>query len=246
MRLLYKPLINLALRSIARPFSGLIPQKYWFPVTGVITVKLPEGKKIRMQCNPTSYVAKALFWEGVDGYGFNVVRIFIELVKEAQVFVDIGANIGYFSLVASAFNPPLRVVSFEPLPAAHHYLKANADLNQFVNITAEQRALSDEEGEVQFFASKNPKFLEVEHQLTSTGSLDKGQAARTDLLEAIQIKTETLDHYVEQHKLPRIDLIKLDAEASEHLVLAGADRVLAEQKPVVICEVLPGKIEERI
>ena len=45
---------------------------------------------------------------------------------------------------------------------------------------------------------------------------------------------------------PRVDLVKLDTEATEHLVLAGASKMLSEDKPVIFCEVLPGKVEKEI
>ena len=239
-KIIYKPFINSAIRSIARPLSGMIPDSYKFPVTGIIKVKAPGGKRFRMHCNPTSYVAKQLFWEGMEGFEKSVSHFFVDLVKEADVFMDVGANIGYYSLLAAAINPRLEIISFEPAPAAFRYLKANMYLNHFVNITPVQLAISDTEGEAEFYISKNPKFVDIEeHHLTSTGSFDKEQADRTDLLELVQVKTLTLDGYAERYSIPKVDLIKLDTEATEHLVLSGASKILSEDRPVFFCEVLP-------
>ncbi len=246
-KILYNPVVNTILRTVARPFSTLIPEGYKFPVTGVIKVKVSGGHPILIRCNPTSFVARKLFWGGMDGFEQTMARLFASLAKEAHVFLDVGANIGYYSLLASAINPSLKIVSFEPAPAVYKYLKANKELNNFVNLRAEQLAMSDQAGELEFFISRNPKYVHIaEDHLTSTGSFDKIQADRTFLLESVKVKTTTLDAYVAQHQIPRVDLIKLDTEATEHLVLAGAPSVLSEHKPVIFCEVLPGKVEQEI
>ena len=246
MRLLYAPPVNRALRTALRPAAGLIPEAYRFPVTGVIQVEVEPGTTIRLACNPTSYLAKVLFWEGVRGFEYNVVRVFIDLAKRAKRFVDVGANIGYYSLVAAAVNPAIEVVSFEPMPAAFRYLKRNLALNGFEHVKAEEVALSDVEGSATFFVAKNPKFTDVEHHLGGMSSLDAEQAVRAGEAEEVEVKTDTLDHYVQNKLQKNIDLLKLDTEATEHLVLRGAEHVLASHRPVVFCEVLPGKIEKEL
>jgi FkbM family methyltransferase len=187
-----------------------------------------------------------LFWKGCTGFEYNIVRIFVELVQEARVFLDVGANIGYYSLLATAYNPEIRILSFEPLPSAFHYLQKNLELNQCTHATPLDWALSDTVGTATFFASKKTKFLEVEHHLTSTGSLDRRQAERSVVVESFEVKTETLDHVAATHLNASVDLLKLDTEASEDRVLAGAQKVLAMNRPIIFCEVLPGKIEKHL
>ena len=246
MRLLYHPPVNNALRTVLRPAARLIPEPYRFPATGVIQVEIEPGVKVRLACNPTSYLAKVLFWEGVHGFEYNVVRVFIELARLSKTFVDVGANIGYYSLVAAAVNPSIEVVSFEPMPSAFLYLKRNLALNGFEHVTAEKIALSDEKGEAAFFVSKNPKFRDVKHHLGGMSSFDAEQAGRVGETEKIKVKTDTLDHYAENEFHVGIDLLKLDTEATEHLVLRGAEEVLASHRPIIFCEVLPGKIEKEL
>lgn len=246
MRILYRPAVNRTLRSLLKPFSGWIPGRYRFPVTGVIKVRLPQGKEIRLASNPTSYVAKMLFWEGPQGYEYNVFRVLSELVKDADTFIDVGANIGYYSVVAATCNPGLQVVSFEPLPSAYHYLRKNVYLNHLVNVTPLQMAVSDSVGSLRFFASRNPKFPYVEHHLTGTGSLDREQASLTHLLDSIDVDSVTLDHYTKRHGFPKVDLMKIDVEANEHRVLSGAERILSRDRPIVFCEVLSNRVEGEI
>ncbi len=246
-RLLYNPIVNKTLRTAARPFSALIPEQFKFPVTGVIKVDVPGGQFIRIRCNPTSFVARKLFWHGMDGFERTMARLFTGLIKDADVFFDIGANIGYYSLLACAINKELQVFSFEPAPSVFAYLESNKEINEFDRMQPQQMAMSDQDGHLEFFVSKNPKFVGIaEHHLTSTGSFDKVQADRTSILESVKVQATTLDTYVAQNGVSKIDLIKLDTEATEHLVLAGAQHVLTNHRPIIFCEVLPGKVEKEI
>ena len=246
-KIIYTPAVNRLLRTVARPLASFMPDALKIPVTGVIQVRIPGGQQFKMRCNPTSYVAKRLFWDGMQGFESSMTDLFIALAKQSRVFFDVGANIGYYSLLAAAVNADLRVVSFEPVPSPFLYLQESIALNVFDAVMPVNRAVSDKEGELEFYFSKNPKFVGiVEHHLTSTGSLNKQQATRTDLLEHVKVNTITLDTFKKNHNIPSIDLIKLDTEATEHLVLAGAQHILSKDKPIFFCEVLPGKVEQEI
>ena len=245
-KILYHPVVNKVLRSAARPFAPVIPEQLKFPVTGIIKVKVPGGRSIKIKCNPTSFLARRLFWGGIAGFEQTMAQLFIRLIKQANTFLDIGANIGYYTLLASTINPDVKIISFEPAPSVFLYLKSNIELNGN-RATAVQKAISDKEGELEFFVSRNPKYVGIaDHHLTSTGSFDKVQADRTTLLESVKVDTITLDRFVQVEGLNNIDLVKLDTEATEHLVLAGGRQVFSEQKPTIFCEVLPGKVEQAI
>ena len=144
-KLLYTPSINKTVRELAKPFSGLIPEKYKFPVTGAITVRTPTGESFLLRCNPTSYVAKRVFWDGMSGFETGMTELFIQLVRQSTLFLDVGANIGYYSLLAAAVSPETRVIGFEPVPSPHMYFKSSITLNGFDTVTAEQLAVSNEE-----------------------------------------------------------------------------------------------------
>ncbi len=241
MHPIYHPAVNRVVRTALRPVAGLLPRRLRFPVTGTIRVKLEGGRSFSLACNPTSYVAKVLFWEGVRGFEYDLFRIFRALIRSARTFLDVGANIGYYSLAAATLNPEVRVASFEPLPSAFRFLRRNIEINGFTNVTPEMLALSDAEGETTFFVSRNPKFVDVVHNLASTGALDRDLAARSELVEAIPVRTDTLDHYVAMRFREKVDLVKLDAEGSEGRILAGGATVLREHRPIILCEVLPGE-----
>ena len=247
MLFLYHPKTNTLVRSVLKPFSGIIPSKFKFPINGTFPIKLDNKVSITLTTNPTSFLARLLFWDGVTGFEYETVRIFMELVKKSNCFFDIGANIGYYSLVAAAFNPKAKIVGFEPLPAANKFFKLNVQHNRFNNVTVEQMALSNFSGKAQFSAIKNPKFSDVDDQLAGDGGLSEKFSGTRSVFK-FEVQVETLDDYIKTHlkQGEKIDLIKLDTEASEHLVLGGAKTVLTEHRPIIQCEVLPGQIENEL
>ena len=225
----------------------MLPEKLHFPVNGSFILSLGEAKKIRVNTNPTSYLSRLLFWQGIKGFEYHSIRIFIELAKKSSIFFDIGANIGYYSLVSKAFNKAIRVIGFEPMPAANKYFKMNVESNDFNNITVEDFALSNFQGDATFYAIKNPKFPEIADHLSGDGGLSSKQSGARSV-ESFKVKCITLDEYIKMKLKPddKIDLIKLDTEASEHLVLQGAKNVLANHRPIILCEVLHDHIEAEL
>lgn len=245
MLFIYRPKINLILRTVMKPFSSIIPSKYHIPVNGSFNIDLGEGKRINLLVNPTSFLGRLLFWKGVKGFEYKSVRVFIELAKKSEVFFDIGANIGYYSLVAAAFNNKLKIIGFEPSPSAFKFFKKNIENNKFKNIKLETTALSDSVGKTTFFAVKSKKFLDIPDHLNGDGTINLENVG-SSLIEKFDVKTNTLDNYIRQNNISKIDLIKIDTEASEHLVFSAGHKVLKEYKPIVLCEVIPNKIEKEL
>ncbi|MEQ9105640.1 MAG: FkbM family methyltransferase [Rhodothermales bacterium] len=228
------------------PFKSFVPEKYQFPVDGLLNVPVPGMSPLLLHVNPTCYQGKVLFWKGLNGFEPGMQVWFRRLAEQADSFFDVGANIGLYSLLAVKYNPKIKVVSFEPLPAAFTYLKRNALANQAVNVDAYQIALSDASGASEFHFSLNPKFLFVEDQLVSTGSLDEVQGYRTERRMAIPVTLQTLDDFMDAYRGHGIDLIKIDTEATEHMVIKGARKTFGTHRPIVFCEVLPNRVEAEI
>ncbi|MEP0986903.1 FkbM family methyltransferase [Ekhidna sp.] len=197
-----------------------------------------DQKEIKIETNQTSYLTQLVFWN--SPLSFEYTPIFIELSKRISCFWDIGANIGYYSLIASSVNPEVEVVAFEPAPEPLHFLKKNVELNS-LNIQVSSLALSDKEGEIVFYEVKNKKYTYLKYNLAgegNTGSLTEGRNFSKTLVE-----TTTIDKFHEGFKKP-IDLIKIDTEGTEHLILANASKVINQFKPIIICETLFNKIEK--
>jgi len=210
------------------------------PPSGIIKVGISKDVYFKMATNQTSYVTNLLYWKGPDS--FEYTPIFKELIPSCNVFIDIGANTGYYSLLAASINHSIKVYAFEPAQGPLHYLKINTQLNNLgKQISVYPLALSKESGEVKFYEVRNKKYSYLPHNLGGVGSLkeDSSKAAYT-------VKTETLDHFILEKSIARVDLIKIDTEGTENLILTGAEETLFKFHPIVICETLFNKIEDKL
>jgi FkbM family methyltransferase len=243
MKLIYSRTPNKIVSTFLKPFGSVLPKKLWFPVYGNYTIKLDDTHSIRMNCNPTSFLGRLLFWGGVQAFEFKTVRIFRELIKKSDTFLDIGSNIGYYSLVAASYNPQIRIWAFEPLPAAVKYLRKNIASNGYNNITVVQKALSETKGNIRFYSVRNPKFDKIEDHLSGDGTINPDNAG---VGEQFEVETISLDNFVTEAGIQRVDFIKIDTEASEHLVFQSGMNVLKTHRPIIQCEIIPGLIEEKL
>lgn len=210
------------------------------PPSGIIKVSIQKDVHFKMATNQTSYVTKLLYWNGPDS--FEYTPIFKELIFACHVFIDIGANTGYYSLVAASKNPNIHVHAFEPAQGPLYYLRKNTLLNKFEHaICIHPVALSNNSGEVNFYEVKNKKYSYLPYNLGGVGSLREDQSKA-----AYAVKTETLDLFIMQNSVPTIDLIKIDTEGTENFILEGATETIRKYHPVIICETLFDKIEDKL
>ena len=129
--------------------------------------------------------------------------------RGAQVIADVGAQVGYFTLLMLHYAPDAVLHAFEPNPAAFKQLKRNADLNG-LRATLNQAAIAEGDNSAEAFHRPHRFQLGV-------GRL--GQLAHSR--ETIFVQTTSLDNYAARHGLPRIDLVKMDIEGSEAQALPG-------------------------
>lgn len=147
-------------------------------------------------------------------------------LRPGMTVYDLGANIGFFSLLAARLvGPTGRVVSFEADPEIAARLRENVARNNFSWMTVEQLAVWSEARTVAF-ARADPSL-----------SPDRGQghiAAGDSDADSVLVNAVKLDDYCRTAAPP--DFIKCDVEGAEVEVLRGASRVLVEKRPVVLCE----------
>ena len=193
-----------------------------------------------MATNQTSYVTKLLYWQGP--LSFEYTSIFKELIPQCKVFFDVGANSGYYSLVAASLNDKIKVHAFEPAQGPLHYLTKNVTLNDLSEqVLIHSEALSSESGQVPFYEVKNRKYSYLKYNLGGIGSLQKDFSKK-----AYNVRTQTLDCFVSENLISNIDLIKLDTEGTENLILDGAKETIQKYLPIIICETLFNRIEDKL
>ncbi|MFN5630316.1 MAG: FkbM family methyltransferase [Bacteroidota bacterium] len=245
MKLIYNRAVNKLVVSALRPFAKVLPGILKVPINGSFRLDLENNQSVVINANPTNYLSKMIFWDGIQGYEYNAIKVFRELAKTSRNFFDIGSNIGYYSLTASAYNNNIQIYCFEPMQSIHKYLKMNIESNNIKHATLENVGLSNQVGKVKFYSIKRDNFSEFEDQLSGEGTINLELLPGRNIQE-IEINTITLDDYVKTNSIKFIDLIKMDTEASEHLVLEGSQKVLEEFKPIIFCEVLPNQVELKI
>ena len=105
-------------------------------------VFVPDGQRIQLTHLDESYLAFEWFWKGWQYYEPVFVLLFLEMLQSRDAFIDIGANIGYYSLIAARVRPDVKVVAFEPNPRLFGFLSENIKANEFA-IKAEPMAADE-------------------------------------------------------------------------------------------------------
>jgi FkbM family methyltransferase len=157
------------------------------------------------------------------------------LCREGMTVIDIGANIGAFTLhFAKLVGPKGKVIAFEPMSWAFAKLERNIALNDFANITPERMALSNETrvNRVVDFRASWP--------------LDKTSQPRDSSVsrEREAVDFTTLDEYLKISQYGRIDVIKIDVDGYELKVIQGAIETLKLHKPLILLEIGPKSMAE--
>jgi FkbM family methyltransferase len=155
------------------------------------------------------------------------LRELAQFVRRDTVFIDIGANVGLYSLKAARLvGPGGTVVAVEPGRVAADQLERNLALNPFRNVRVVRAALADKIGTAALYhvpLGDDPQAFSL---------LSDGSAVETET-----VATTTLDALVAELDLPSVDCLKIDVEGAEPLVLAGAQQTLARWRPMVIFEI---------
>lgn len=130
-RIIFAPTVIKVLRNLIRVLSFAIPARYRLSPAGKFKTKVGD-KVITFDTNQTSYLTHLVYWNGP--LNFEYTPIFLKLVPSMKNFLDIGANVGYYSLIAATVNPEMKVYSFEPAKGPLNYLRKNVAINGLTNI----------------------------------------------------------------------------------------------------------------
>jgi len=183
-------------------------------------------------------IENELFWCGLEkGWERVSINLWKELCQNQKIIIDIGANSGLYSLVAKAVSPQSNVYAFEPIVRVYNRLLRNNIINGF-NIHAEPVALSNYDGEGTVYDTSDNHILSV--------TVNKNLHATNIKSNPVIIPVRKLSTYVQEKKIEKIDLIKLDVETHEPEVLEGMNGLLAKFRPVLLVEVLSDEAGSRI
>jgi FkbM family methyltransferase len=206
---------------------GMTPSRF---ASRAARVGIPGGStNLLLTGMNDNHLSFQLFWRGMDYYEPFTRKVIECLTASSRFFVDVGANIGFFSLVASKLNSQLRAFAFEPNPKMFALLCKHIRLNGLTNLSAESCALSNREGEAPLFLSESDM---------SASLLPDFQKNFSPALATVPVKLTTLDSFARRTGLSGPVVLKVDVEGHEKEVLEGAAGFIAEFRPDIIIEVL--------
>lgn len=194
--------------------SGLQKHSFLKKLEGDFTMKLCIG----------DHIEKYLLWYGY--YEKNEMLTMQSLLNEESIVIDIGANIGYFSLMAAKKCSKGKIYSFEPASKNFRKLEEHIHLNKLKNVIPFRCAVSDTNEKTEFYLSDSDN--------SGMSGLKPAEnfSGETELVDCIR-----LDDAVALHNIQTINLVKIDTEGSEMKVLKGMEQIIKEQQPVLLIEV---------
>ncbi|HEV2382713.1 MAG TPA: FkbM family methyltransferase [Terriglobia bacterium] len=155
-------------------------------------------------------------------------EVLVKHVRPGMVFYDLGANAGFFSLLAARMiGTKGKVFSFEADPEVAQRLSGNVDKNGLENVRVIQKATWSSTGSVRF--SRSDECRSPDRAWGKIVSLPASTG------ETIVVPSTSLDDFALTEPPP--DFIKCDVEGAESEVFKGARRILAERRPLVACEI---------
>jgi len=153
-------------------------------------------------------------WLG--SYEYKKQILFAKTILKGSVVYDIGAHVGFYTLLASELvGLKGKVVAFEPLPRNLYYLKEHLRLNRCENVEVIEAAVTEQSG-IAFFEEAKSSY---EGHLSSKG--------------CIKVRTVNLDDLVLNGEIPPPDYMKIDVEGAELKVLKGAKSILYKYQPTI-------------
>ncbi len=162
-------------------------------------------------------------------YEKNEWQFVAKFLKPKMTFFDVGANQGFYTLLAAKQVGPIgKVFSFEPVPSQIQKLVRNIQINRFHTVTTESLALGFKAG-----------FADMYVCLDGDEALSSLRLPSNDITSAkknIRVSVTTLDDYIKKHNILAIDFIKIDVEGGELDVLKGADNTIKNLRPIFMCE----------
>jgi FkbM family methyltransferase len=198
---------------------------------GSLVVRLPQfGGSLEIGSH--SDILRRILTRGGE-YEPDVVALIRDRIDPGRDAIDIGANVGLFTLLLANLVAPVgRVLAIEPTEGALAYLYRNVERNhQSDRVVIFEGAVADRRG------TATINVIAGMEEYSSIGSMVHPAIAGKEH-RPLSVPCETVDHLTERFAL-RPGFIKIDTEGSEYAVLVGCRRTIEEHRPVILCEAWP-------
>jgi FkbM family methyltransferase len=201
-------------RKILAILRFLAWQAYKRITNRYLDINLVSNLKIR--CYPDSYSAASVLYCGI--YDYHEMNFLLRFLRAEDSFLDVGANIGIYTLLAASKIKSGSIYSFEPLPKNYTRLLENIELNQLNVVETFQMAISDFIGDTAF-------------ELVDADS--RSYITQSPINKNITVATNTLDNVLANKKIDSLTLGKIDIEGAEILAFKGATLLFQKQLPPI-------------
>ena len=195
LTLMFKKIIRLPLR--------LIPQRL---VVRVMSGPLRGARWVKGASDNDCWLG---WCEKAEAKAFN------DSLQDDSVVWDVGANVGYYTLIAARGSPKRKVFAFEPLPSNIAIIRRHLTLNHLTNVSVIEAALSDRNGTAFFQESAN----------NSMGRLQPDGK--------LKVTCVTIDGLIRDYQVPPPSVMKIDVEGAEFAALSGGINTLKRLKPII-------------
>ena len=200
----------------------------------VATFRLRDNPELRF-VNAESLVLHQLYWFGERGWEPQLLPWWRRFCGRSAAILELGANVGYFTVQGAKAGPQARYVAVEPYPASARVCRANLQLNRVESVelltaaAVARTELAAVELHVPWdqLATPTVAFVGAGSELPERM---RRRVTQTITVPAVDVRS----------LLPGVDLLKLDVEGQEHALLAASREHLRTRRPTVFVEVLPG------
>lgn len=145
--------------------------------------------------------------------------IFMQLLKPGVTLLDIGANMGIYSLLAA--DKAKRIFAFEPVPENLSLLRKSVKANSASSVKVIPAAVGEKDGSVEMHIIPN-----------SLGT----HGIYADSESTLTVQIVSIDNFIKEHSVGKVDLMKIDVEGYEPYVVKGAIKTLKKYKPIILME----------
>ena len=181
---------------------------------------------IKMKCIPNDLRIAPIETLNFLSYESAELKSILQFIKPSPVILDIGANIGWYSLVLGRLFPDSEIHAIEPSEKLFESLQLHISINDAKNIKPHKIGVSEKSGESVFFEIPNNSVNSSMMNLTNDPTA-----------ESQIVVVKTVDDFCAENNIAQVDFIKCDVEGAELLVLKGAVETL-KNKPLVFCEMV--------
>ncbi|MBI3891540.1 MAG: FkbM family methyltransferase [Candidatus Wallbacteria bacterium] len=195
-------------------------------ITDGMVVMTSREDSVKILCDPDDKriapieILNFMDYEKVDS------RMVFRLVHDGDRILDVGANIGWYSISLAKRYPNCTIQAFEPIPKTFGYLAKNVGLNGVANIRLNNFGFSNTAAELTFY-----------YYATGSGNASSAKLADLAGVQEIKCRVMPMDDFLRE-QVDSIDFIKCDVEGAELMVFQGGMNSLRAHKPVVFSEML--------